>query len=204
MGGFLGIGQSGGEKSATSNLSNIFNYALPTAENNQNAGQNTLNSALSTLGPAQSYYQNLLTAGRTQTAQSSAPAINSALSSADAQRRQEATSGTGRTGGTAELNREAGAGTSSTIDNIINQTLQTGRQAGAQGLQGVAGAQAGIGGTSLSNAIANLGIASGGEQSLYSGAIAKEGQQSATLGGIADTGIQAGASFALAHALGLI
>ena len=59
---------------------------------------------------------------------------------------QEAASGTGRTGGTAELNREAGATTNANIDSIISQqlgiqqNLQTQKQiAGAEGLAKVGG-----------------------------------------------------------------
>jgi hypothetical protein len=204
MSGFLGFGQSGEESASIGQLNNLFNYGLNTANNNQNAGQNTVNQSLQTLQGPEAYYQSLLSAGRQQTQQNAAPAINTELSSADAQKRQQATTGTGRTGGTAELNREQGATTSSNIDNIINQQLFGQKQAGAQGLQGIAGQQAQVGGLDLQNAIANLGIASGGVENLYSGAIAKEGAQGSAVGGLLNTGLEAGASFALASALGLI
>jgi hypothetical protein len=167
MSGVLGFGQSGEESSSIGNVNSIFNYGLPTAQQGQASGT-------AALGNASSYYDSLLTAGRTQAAQSAAPAINATLAQSDASKRQQSTSGTGRTGGTAELNAESGAATSATIDNIINQTMQTGKATGAAG-------ETQVGTTELSNAIANLGIASGGQQALYGGAVSKEGAQGGDL-----------------------
>jgi hypothetical protein len=163
MGGFFGFGQSGGEKASTGNLNNIFNYALPTAETGNKSGT-------SNLGTAADYFSKLLTAGRTETTQSSAPAVNAALDTSDAARKEQAVSGTGRTGGTAELNREAGAKTTATIDDIINKNLMGGKAVGSEGLTKVGGEQ-------LANAAQLLGIGSGGQQTLYSGALNKEGNQ---------------------------
>lgn len=152
MGGILGIGGSsektdrGNQLAATQGDWSIFNYGLPTAQQQNKSGT-------SALGTAQDYFSKLLTAGRTDTAQSAAPAINAEIAGSDAGRRKEASSGTGRTGGTAELNREQGAQTQSNIDSIINSTLQTGKAEGAKGLES-------IGSTDLSSAVANLGISS--------------------------------------------
>lgn len=152
MGGILGIGGSsektdrGNQLAATQGDWSIFNYGLPTAQQQNKSGT-------SALGTAQDYFSKLLTAGRTDTAQSAAPAINAEIAGSDAERRKEASSGTGRTGGTAELNREQGAKTQSNIDSIINSTLQTGKEVGAKGLES-------IGSTDLSSAVANLGISS--------------------------------------------
>lgn len=168
MSGFMGFGQSGGESSANKGLNNIFNYSLPESQQTQATGQNEL-------GGAADYFRKLLTAGRQETAQSSAPATNAVLSSADARKRQEATTGTGRTGGTAELNHERGAGTDATIDNIINQNLVGGRMEGAKGLQTV-------GSTELADAAQLLGIGSGTQQSALQNAIAKEGSQTGAFG----------------------
>ena len=164
MGGFLGIGGSsaktdrGNQLAATQGLWNVFNYGLPTGESGQATGQ-------ADLGQASSAFSKLLTAGRTDTAASSAPAVNAAINQGDAAKRQEATSGTGRTGGTAEFNREAGAKTSGTIDQIIGNNIQSGREAGAKGLQG-------IGGTELANAMGLLGLGSGADTSILSNATA--------------------------------
>lgn len=152
MSGILGIGGSsektdrGNQLAATQGDWSIFNYGLPTAQQQNKSGA-------SALGTAQDYFSKLLTAGRTDTAQSAAPAINAEIAGSDAERRKEASSGTGRTGGTAELNREQGAKTQSNIDSIINSTLQTGKEVGAKGLES-------IGSTDLSSAVANLGISS--------------------------------------------
>jgi len=152
MGGFLGVGGSsantdrGNQLSATQGDWSIFNYGLPVAQQQQKAGSTALSGA-------QDYFGKLLKAGRQETAQSAAPAINAQLAGADASRKEQAVTGTGRTGGTAEVNAEAGAKTQSNIDNIINQTLQSQKKEGAEGLVQTGGLQ-------LSNAIANLGLSS--------------------------------------------
>ena len=165
MGGFLGIGGSSAKTDRADqlqtdqNLFNIFNYSLPQAQAGEAAG--TAN-----LGTASNYFQKLLTAGRTQTAQNAAPAVNAALAGGDAQRRAEASGGTGRTGGTTDANRTAATGTQSNIDSILNSTLQTQKKEGAQGL-------AQVGGTELGNATSLLGTgAVGPEESVLSSTIA--------------------------------
>jgi hypothetical protein len=188
MGGFSGFGQSGTEKSATSNLNNLFNTGLGIGTSSETTGNNTLSTALNTLGGAGDAFKGLLNAtvpGRTQTIQNAAPAINSTLASADAKRRQEAASGTGRTGGTAEANRNAGAATDSNIDNVISQQLgveqqqQTQKQiAGAQGIANVGSAEGSIGGTELQNAMAALGIGGAGQDAILSSSTQKGAQQS--------------------------
>lgn len=174
MSGELGFGQSGGEKSATSNLNNIFNYSLPTAQSSEAAGA-------SNLGAASDYFSKLLHAGRAETAENAAPVTNAFLDQADAARRKEAVSGTGRTGGTAELNREAGAKTTASIDDIINQSMIGGKATAAQGLSD-------IGTKEDANAAQLLGIGTSGQVPLYSGAISKESSQTGGLEGIAGLG----------------
>jgi len=130
----MGIGNTsaktdrGAQLGARQGLWNVFNYSLPT-------GQNMQSSATSTLGGAENYWHNLLSAGRTQTAQNAAPAIQAQLAQGDAARRAEGAMGTSRVGGTNALNREAGAGTSRGIDDLISQTMTGGRAVAAQGLQ---------------------------------------------------------------------
>jgi hypothetical protein len=164
MGGFLGIGGSsaktdrGNQLAATSGDWSLFNYGLGQGQAGQATGQTDLSTALSTLGAPQQYFQNLLTAGRTQTQENAAPAIDQVLANATATRNAEGTFGTSRTGGTVAANRNASANTQSQIDQIINTNLQTGRAQGAQGLEAVSGAQASIGGTELQNSLAALGL----------------------------------------------
>ena len=176
MGGFLGIGGSSAKTDRNSqlasqgNLNSVFNWALPQGQAATQQGMSTLTGAAQTLGPAQNYYQNLLTAGRTQTAANAAPAINATLAQADAARTQAGAFGTGRTGGATSAQAEAGSQTRASIDNTINQSMVQGRAAGAAGLQGVAGAQAGIGQDMLSTASSLLGLGTQAEESVMGNA----------------------------------
>lgn len=138
---------------------NLFNYGLPMGESGQAAGQSNLTSAAD-------YYRSLLSPGRQQVAQRSAPAINSVNAATTATRNAEGTLGTGRVGGTVAANREAGSQAQSKIDDIINQNLVQGQEQGAKGLTS-------IGGTELSNALSLLGIS---EESIN--AIMNNGTQS--------------------------
>lgn len=192
MGGMLGIGGNsaktdrGNQLAATSGEWNIFGYGLPQGQAGQTAGtqdlttaKGTLDTALGTTGTALStlnapadYWKSLLTAGRTQTQQNAAPAVQGVLDSSSANKTAEATLGTGRTGGTAAANREAGSQAQSQIDKIINENLLSGQKEGAAGLtttsqvQGalggqqatIGGAQAGIAKSELANALSLLGI----------------------------------------------
>lgn len=165
MGGFMGFGQSGGEKNSTAGINSVFNYALPTAKANEAAGS-------SALGTAADYFTKLLMGGRTQAAQNAAPAVNAATAQADTAKRQEAEQGTNRGGGTAAANREASTTTQASIDDIINQSLVGGRAAGAAGLTS-------IGGTRLAAGNQELATGQQGQEALYTGAINKEGAQGA-------------------------
>lgn len=162
MGGLFGGGSAktdrGQNLGATQGSWNLFGQGLGVGTSQEGAGINTLNQAQSTLQPASDYWKSLLTAGRTQTAQNSAPAINAALAGKDAQTKQAAEFGTGRSGATVAQNAGASTATNANIDNIINQNLIGGREAGAKGLESTAGLQASIGGQELTNAMANLGL----------------------------------------------
>jgi hypothetical protein len=164
MGGFGGIGGSSAKTDRATQLAaqqgqwGIFNQGMGMGQ----AGETTANQTLATAGkmltqPAQ-YFQNLLTGGRTQTAQQAAPAIAAVTAQEDAARRQEAAFGTDRSGGTQAANREAGTAAQSQIDQIINQTQQQGRQAGAQGLTQVAGLETELGSDQMRNALSQLGL----------------------------------------------
>jgi hypothetical protein len=150
MGGFLGLGHSSEKTDRSTQLEaqkgqwNIFNWALP-------EGQKGVAQSGQTLDQAKAYWQKLLTAGRTDTTQMAAPAINAAQAQADAQRKSAAEMGTARGGGTAAPQREAGAETAKTIDDIVTQQLFGGREKGAEGLQKVAGME-------MSQALSMLGL----------------------------------------------
>jgi hypothetical protein len=172
----LGIGGSsaktdrGNQLAATQSDWSVFNQGMAMGTAGQAQGQQTLSTALSSLGPAEDYYKNLLTAGRTQTAANAAPAINAVNAEADATRAAEGTFGTARSGGTVAANRSAISDTQSKIDEIINTNLVQGKQAGAKGLQEVAGEQAGIGNVELSNAMSALGLGSNAVNDILSNA----------------------------------
>lgn len=180
MGGFNSSGATQASNAAEGSLNNLFNTGLGIGTSSENTGNTTLGTATNTLGSAADAFKGLLTAtvpGRTQTIQNAAPAINSTLATADAKRRQEASGGTGRTGGTAEANRNAGAATDSNIDNVISQQLgieqqqQTQKQiAGATGIANVGSAEGAIGSTELQNAIASLGLGESAESANLSAA----------------------------------
>lgn len=176
MSGFLQEPQDiSNQNYANTGLANIFNYGLSTGQQGQQTGQSTLNRSISTLGTADQYFKNLLTAGRTQTAQNAAPAIQTAVGQGTTARNQQAQFGTGRTGGTAAGNQQQQTNTNASIDSIISSTLNTQKQQGAQGELSVAGAEASIGSTELSAALANLGLSESAVQSILSGNL--QGQQ---------------------------
>ena len=178
MGGFLGVGGSSAKTdratqlSAQGGLQNIFNYGLPTGQAQQATGQTDLTSAKGTLGQAKDYFSSLMRPGRTVAAQQSAPAVQAAQAQGDAARTAAGSQGTGRTGGTAAINREAGTTTAKGIDDIISQTLQTNRKEGAAGLTTVAGEQAQIAQTELSNSLQLLGLSSDAVKSIMTNATA--------------------------------
>lgn len=128
----------------TGNLTNLFNFGLDTGKTNESTGTSNLNNA-------SDFFTKALTAGRTDTAAAAAPEINANLAASDAARRREATAGTSRTGGTAEINRQADAATAGRTDDIINKTRVGTQEDAAKGLTG-------IGSTELSNAMSALGI----------------------------------------------
>lgn len=166
MGGFLGIGQSKSEKQdralmlqGQQGLNSAFNYGLATAKAGQDTGQGIAGSLMQS-------FQSLLNPTRSGTAANAAPATNAALNQRDATTRQAASMGTGRSGGTAAIQRGAGAQTQATIDDIINQNLIGGQQEARQGEGQLASAE-------FQNAQALLGIGS----SAQSSALSSEGQE---------------------------
>jgi hypothetical protein len=153
MGGFMGFGQTATEKSGENKLSNLFNYGLGAGQGGQTAGS-------SALGQARDYFSSLLSAGRTQTAQNAAPAVQAALAQSDATKRQEATMGTSRGGGTASAAREATTTANKQVDDIINKNLVEGKATGAAGM-------ASTGATQLQNALGLLGLSGSAARSLF-------------------------------------
>jgi hypothetical protein len=155
MGGFMGIGHSSqktdraAQLSAQQGLWDVGGWSTPLGRKTTEKGLGTLDTSLNTLDKVKDYWSKLMTAGRTETAQRAAPAIQAATAQGDATRRQESAMGTGRSGGTASANREAGTATAKTVDDIIAGALFGGQAQAATGLTGVAGGEAGIAGEQL-------------------------------------------------------
>lgn len=164
-GGFLGIGGSGANTDRGNILSgiqsqwNVFGQGLGLSNQENQAGQKFQQQGQGNLDSASQYWNNLLTAGRTQTAQNSAPAVDAAIGGANAQRNASAQFGSGRSGGTAAANATAATGTQSNIDNIINQNLVGGRKDAAEGLTKIGGTELNAGSTAIGQAENALGIA---------------------------------------------
>ena len=177
MGGFMGIGGSSAKTDRNQTLgdygklNSVFSQGMAIGNQQEQSGQGMVQNAQSTLAPAEDYYRNLLTAGRTQTAAEAAPAVQGALAQSDAAKREAATMGTSRSGGTAAANAEAGSKTGATIDSIINENLMGGKKVGAEGLTGVAKDKAVMGNMTLANAMQALGLGAGASEDTLAASI---------------------------------
>jgi len=151
MGGFLGIGgkNSQQQNQAIGNLNNLFNFGI-------NQGKASTAAGNQSLGQAGGYFSNLLSGNRPAMLQAVAPETNVAQSQADAARRQQATMGTARGGGTSGANQQQKTDLMSQINNLLfgvrpaaaKETADIGKtqlEAGIQSLStaGTATAQAG-------------------------------------------------------------
>jgi len=184
MGGFMGFGQSGGEKQGINNLQNLIGYGTQAGQTGETTGQSTLNQAKGALAAPQAYWQGILAPGRTQASTNAAPVTNAIEQQTDAIRNQEGAQGTGRGGGTASQNREASSTSSKAIDDIINQNMVGGRSGAATGLSGAAQTEAGIGGAQLSNAGQLLGLTGQAGSAQLGNATQKENSQGADFSNI--------------------
>ena len=177
MGGFMGIGGSSAKTDRNQTLgdygklNSVFSQGMAIGNQQEQSGQGMVQNAQSTLQPAETYYRKLLSAGRTDTAAEAAPAVQGALAQSDAAKREAATMGTSRSGGTAAAERESGSKTGATIDSIINENLMGGKKVGAEGLTGVAKDKAVMGNMTLANAMQALGLGAGASESTLAASI---------------------------------
>ena len=177
MGGFMGIGGSSAKTDRNQTLgdygklNSVFSQGMAIGNQQEQSGQGMVQNAQSTLAPAEDYYRNLLTAGRTQTAAEAAPAVQGALAQSDAAKREAATMGTSRSGGTAAANAEAGSKTGGTIDNIINENLMGVKKTGAEGMTKVAQEKGQLGGMTMANAMQMLGLGAGASEDTLNASI---------------------------------
>lgn len=137
-----------------SDLSNVFNFALPTAQAEQKKGDATLDSALSSLGLSSDYFQKILSGNRADVTQAVAPTTNAITERSDAEKRQQAASGTARGGGVAGENQQIQDKTNAAVDKTIAEARPDAAKANAD----IASRIAGIGGERLSAALSALGI----------------------------------------------
>src|SRR5215469_3069679 len=160
MGGFLGIGgnSSNTDRKNTlqgyADLSNVFNFALPTAQKGAATGAATTQTGLAGLTSSLNYWQNLLGGNRTAITQAVAPETNAIQAQSDAAARQQAAMGTARGGGTAAANQDRQTQTQAQID----QGILAARPQAAQQEAAVGGKIADVGTTQMAQALNALGI----------------------------------------------
>lgn len=125
MGGFLGIGGSSWktdrktELQGFSDLHNVFNFALPFAKSAAQTGANSTAAGTDAMSSSLGYWQKLLSGNRATAQQAVAPEANAAMSQADAQKRQLASSGTARGGGVNAVNQQRDTDTMAKVDNAL-------------------------------------------------------------------------------------
>lgn len=118
IGGFLGIGGSSAKTDRSTTLKgygaleNVFNFGIPAAKNLVSAGGDALSQAMG-------YYSSLLSGNRSALSAATAPEANATRAAADAAKRQLATSGTARGGGTAGVNQQVSSATEADINNAM-------------------------------------------------------------------------------------
>jgi hypothetical protein len=162
--GFLGIGGSAATTDRANELSglqsqwNVFGQGLNLTGQQNTTGQAQQKQGTQNLNNASDYWTKLLSAGRTSTAESAAPAVDAALAQKNANTTQGAQFGSGRSGGTAGGNQQADTAAQSSIDNIINQNLVGGKKDAAAGLTQIGGTELAAGSTSINQALSALGI----------------------------------------------
>lgn len=145
-----------------SDLSNVFNFALPTAQAEQKAGDATLDSALSSLGLSSDYFKKILSGNRADVAQAVAPTTNAITERSDAEKRNAVASGTARGGGVAGENQQIQDKTNAAVD----KTIAEARPDAARSNADIASKVAGIGSERLSAALSALGIGTNAASSL--------------------------------------
>lgn len=100
------------QQQSWTNLNSLFSTASDAAKSFGTAGKGTLDQVTQ-------YFKNLLGGDRAATMKAVAPAANAARAGADAQKKEQGTMGTARTGGTAAANQTTEDQVRSQIDNLI-------------------------------------------------------------------------------------
>jgi len=123
-------------------LTNVFNWGLPTGKNMASKGQASFAAGEGDLGTATGYFKKLATGNRPDMMQAISPEVANVTSANDAAKRQLATSGTARGGGTAAVNQQRDANAQAQIDEAMfnvrpkaaGELAQVGQAEGALGL----------------------------------------------------------------------
>ena len=104
--------EQGQQQQSWGNLNQLFSTAFDTAKGFGTAGKGTLDQVTK-------YFQSLLGGNRTAAMQAVAPAANAARDAADVQKKQQASMGTSRTGGTAAQNQQIEDEVRKQVDTLI-------------------------------------------------------------------------------------
>jgi hypothetical protein len=133
---------------------NVFNAGMPLSQQQSQSGQAGQATATQGLGQASDFWKSILSGNSTSIAAATAPLTNAAVNQADAAKRQEASMGTARGGGTNEGNQQIESNTRATVNNDVFSALP----AAAQGEQSVATAQGSLGSSQLMQSLQALGL----------------------------------------------
>ncbi len=196
MGGFLGIGGAASKTDRSnqltsySDLKNVFNWSMPTAQAATSAGVAQLGQAGESAGQAGNYFQKLMSGNRAAVAGAAAPAVDAVQQQSDAGKRQLEASGTARGGGVAGVQQQGKDAAMSKIQNLrfgAQKEGAVGTLEAAKTEGGVGAAEGSIGAnlasTSTSSA-ANLGQLAGDSRKT---SLAQENAQGAAIGQLAMT-----------------
>lgn len=133
---------------------NVFNAGMPLSQQQSQSGQAGQATATQGLGQSNDFWKSILSGNPTSIAAATAPLTNAAVGQADAAKRQEASMGTARGGGTNEGNQQIESNTRATVNNAVFSALP----AAAQGEQSVATAQGNLGSSQLTQSLQALGL----------------------------------------------
>lgn len=133
---------------------NVFNAGMPLSQQQTGSGQPNQSQGVGDITGAGDFWKSILSGNRTATAAAEAPATNAAVDQADAAKRQEASMGTARGGGTGAGNQQVESQTRATVNNDFFNA----RPAAAQQLEQTGVAQSGIGSAQITQALQALGL----------------------------------------------
>lgn len=147
----------GQQNQSWGNLNQLFDIATSRSAPLQQTGTDLQTKGVGELDEGAKYWHDLLTGDRTKVAAAAAPVANAATNASDATKREEATMGTGRTGGTLAHNAEENDKVRQQVDTSIAGVAP----AAATNLGATGSTIAGFGTSDIAAALSALGIGSG-------------------------------------------